>query len=62
MAIFGKELTTHYGFSIVDGSYLWTTESENYLDLYGAGASEHTWYFAYGTSLLSWSCWYYVCI
>jgi hypothetical protein len=48
MAIFSKELTTHYGFSLVDGSYLWTTESENYLDLYGAGAMEHTWYFAYG--------------
>ncbi len=48
MAIFDKELTTHYGFSLVDGSYLWTTEAENYLDLYGAGAMEHTWYFAYG--------------
>ncbi len=48
MAVFSKELTTHYGFSLVDGSYLWTTESENYLDLYGAGAMEHTWYFAYG--------------
>ncbi len=48
MAVFDKELTTHYGFSLVDGSYLWTTHSENYLDLYGAGAMEHTWYFAYG--------------
>ena len=48
MAIFDKELTTHYGFSLVDGSYLWATESENYLDLYGSGAGEHTWYFAYG--------------
>ena len=48
MAIFDKELTTHYGFSIVDGSYLWATKSENYLDLYGSGNGEHTWYFAYG--------------
>ncbi len=38
MAIFSKELTTHYGFSLVDGSYLWATESENYLDLYGSGS------------------------
>jgi hypothetical protein len=48
MAIFSKELVTHYGFSLVDGSYLWETQPENYLDLYGAGAGEHTWYFAYG--------------
>ena len=48
IAVFGKELTTHYGFSLVDGSYLWATESENYLDLYGWGNGEHTWYFAYG--------------
>jgi hypothetical protein len=48
MAIFSKELVTHYGFSLVDGSYLWATEPENYLDLYGSGAGEHTWYFAYG--------------
>jgi hypothetical protein len=47
-AIFDKELTTHYGFSIVDGSYLWATQSESYLDLYGSGNGEHTWYFAYG--------------
>jgi FOG: WD40-like repeat len=46
--IFDKELTTHYGFSVVDGSYLWATPSENYLDLYGSGNAEHTWYFAYG--------------
>ena len=48
MAVFDKELTTHYGFSVVDGSYLWATPSENYLDLYGWGNAEHTWYFAYG--------------
>ncbi len=47
-AVWDKELTTHYGFSIVDGSYLWATESENYLDMYGWGNAEHTWYFAYG--------------
>ncbi|MCW3984197.1 MAG: carboxypeptidase-like regulatory domain-containing protein [Candidatus Bathyarchaeota archaeon] len=48
IAVWSKELTTHYGFSLVDGSYLWATEPEHYLDLYGAGAGEHTWYFAYG--------------
>ena len=48
IAVWDKELTTHYGFSVVDGSYLWATESENYLDLYGSGNGEHTWYFAYG--------------
>ncbi len=48
IAVFDKELTTHYGFSVVDGSYLWATPSENYLDLYGWGNAEHTWYFAYG--------------
>ena len=48
IAIWDKELTTHYGFSVVDGSYLWATASENYLDMYGWGNAEHTWYFAYG--------------
>ncbi len=48
MAVFDKELRTHYGFSVVDGSYLWATASENYLDEYGWGNAEHTWYFAYG--------------
>jgi hypothetical protein len=48
MAVFDKELRTHYGFSVVDGSYLWATEPENYLDQYGWGNAEHTWYFAYG--------------
>jgi hypothetical protein len=48
IAIWDKELTTHYGFSVVDGSYLWATQSENYLDMYGWGNAEHTWYFAYG--------------
>jgi hypothetical protein len=48
IALWSKELRTHYGFSLVDGSYLWATEQENYLDQYGWGNAEHTWYFAYG--------------
>jgi hypothetical protein len=48
IGIWSKELTTHYGFSVVTGKYLWTTESENYLDAYGWGNAEHTWYYAYG--------------
>jgi hypothetical protein len=48
IAVWSKELRTHYGFSVVDGSYLWATEPENYLDQYGWGNAEHTWYFAYG--------------
>jgi len=48
IAIWDKELRTHYGFSVVDGSYLWATQPENYLDEYGWGNAEHTWYFAYG--------------
>jgi hypothetical protein len=42
VAVWSKELRTHYGFSIVDGSYLWATERENYLDMYGWGNAEHT--------------------
>jgi hypothetical protein len=48
IAMWDKELTTHYGFSVVNGKYQWATESENYLDMYGWGNVEHTWYFAYG--------------
>jgi len=48
IGIWSKEITTHYGFSVVDGSYLWSTESEDYLDMYGWGNAEHTWYYAYG--------------
>ena len=48
IAVWDKELQTHYGFSLKDGSYLWATEPENYLDMYGWGNAEHTWYFAYG--------------
>ena len=48
IGIWDKELTTHYGFSVVTGDYLWQTESEIYLDAYGWGNAEHTWYYAYG--------------
>ncbi len=48
IALWSKELRTHYGFSIKDGSYLWATASEPYLNQYGWGNAEHTWYFAYG--------------
>jgi hypothetical protein len=48
IAIWDKELRTHYGFSVETGQYLWQTDSENYLDMYGWGNAEHTWYFAYG--------------
>jgi len=48
IAVWSKELRTHYGFSVTTGSYLWATGSENYADAYGLGNAEHTWYFAYG--------------
>jgi len=48
IAVWNKELRTHYGFSVVDGKFKWNTESEHYLDMYGWGNAEHTWYFAYG--------------
>jgi len=47
IAVWDKELTTHYGFSVETGKHLWATESEHYLDAYGWGSMEHTWYFAY---------------
>lgn len=47
IALWNKELTTHYGFSVQTGDYLWQTDSENWLDAYGWGNAEHTWYFAY---------------
>jgi hypothetical protein len=47
IALWAKELRRHYGFSTETGEYLWTTESEHFLDSYGAGAIEHSWYFAY---------------
>ena len=48
IGVWNKELRKHYGFSVIDGSYLWETDSEIYLDAYGWGNAEHTWYFAYG--------------
>ncbi|HSV50368.1 MAG TPA: hypothetical protein VLH35_08620, partial [Candidatus Acidoferrales bacterium] len=48
IALWDKELTKHYGFSVETGNYLWDTESEFYSDAYGWGNAEHTWYFAYG--------------
>jgi hypothetical protein len=48
IAVWDKELRTHYGFSTETGRYLWATASEIYLDLYGWGNVEHTWYYAYG--------------
>ena len=48
IGVWNKELRTHYAFSVIDGSYLWATNSEIYLDAYGWGNAEHTWYFAYG--------------
>lgn len=48
IAVWDKELRTHYGFSVTTGRYLWSTDSEIYLDSYGWGSMEHTWYFAYG--------------
>jgi hypothetical protein len=48
ISLWTKELRRHYGFSTDTGEYLWTTDSENFLDAYGAGAIEHSWFFAYG--------------
>ncbi len=48
IAIWDKEITTHYGFSVQTGDFLWQTGGEIYLDSYGWGNAEHTWYFAYG--------------
>jgi hypothetical protein len=48
IAVWSKELRKHYGFSTVNGSFLWETDSEHFLDAYGWGNVEHTWYFAYG--------------
>jgi hypothetical protein len=48
IAVWSKELRKHYGFSVENGSFLWETDSEHFLDAYGWGNVEHTWYFAYG--------------
>jgi hypothetical protein len=48
IAVWDKELRIHYGFSVETGKYLWATAPEHYLDMYGWGNVEHTWYYAYG--------------
>jgi hypothetical protein len=48
IAVWSKELRKHYGFSTETGDLLWETDSEHWLDAYGWGNVEHTWYFAYG--------------
>ncbi len=48
IAVWNKELRKHYGFSVETGAYKWETDSEHWLDAYGWGNAEHTWYFAYG--------------
>ena len=48
IAVWSKELRKHYAFSVEDGRFLWETPSEPWLDAYGWGNVEHTWYFAYG--------------
>jgi hypothetical protein len=48
IAVWAKEVRKHYGFSVETGNFLWETDSEHWLDWYGWGNMEHTWYFAYG--------------
>ena len=48
IAIWAKELRKHYAFSTETGDFLWETDSEHFLNAYGAGAIEHSWFFAYG--------------
>ncbi len=48
IALWDKELRTHYAFSTETGDYLWQTAPEAWQDAYGWGNAEHTWYFAYG--------------
>jgi hypothetical protein len=48
IALWDKELRTHYAFSTETGNYLWATAPEQWQDAYGWGNAEHTWYFAYG--------------
>ena len=47
ISVWSKELTKHYGFSTQDGTFKWETDSEHWLDWYGWGNVEHTWYYAY---------------
>jgi hypothetical protein len=48
IAVWAKELRKHYAFSVETGNFMWETDSEHWLDWYGWGNMEHTWYFAYG--------------
>ena len=48
VSLWNKELRKHYGFSVETGTYMWETPSEHWLDAYGWGNAEHTWYYAYG--------------
>jgi hypothetical protein len=48
IALWDKELRKHYGFSTETGDFMWETASEHFLDIYGYGNAEHTWFFAYG--------------
>jgi len=48
VSLWNKELRKHYGFSVETGNYMWETDSEHWLDAYGFGNVEHTWFFAYG--------------
>lgn len=48
IALWIKEMRKHYAFSTETGNFLWETDSEIFLDSYGAGAIEHSWFFAYG--------------
>ena len=45
--VWNKELRRHYGFSLDTGTYLWETESEVYLNAYGWGNFEHSWFLVY---------------
>jgi outer membrane protein assembly factor BamB len=47
ICVYSKELRRFYGFSLDTGAYLWETESEHYLSIYGFGNFEHDWWFAY---------------
>jgi len=42
IAVWDKELRIFYGFSTVDGHYLWQTAGEQWQDAYGWGNVEHT--------------------
>jgi hypothetical protein len=47
LTLWDKELAKHYAFSTETGDFLWQTDAENWLDSYGWGNAEHTWYAAY---------------